>query len=135
MAVAVTRFWLIPNADTFRPRIVSELSRLSGQRVVIEPWHIDNPASAPASAPASVVQPVYFSWDAAPLAVAAGWQPGAAAGSRLQAALVCPMRDFALALKMAAQALGRLAWGIAGLGEFLIAGRGRVQPCMESNPP
>ena len=35
VAVAVTRFWLIPNADTFRPRIVSELSRLSGQRVVI----------------------------------------------------------------------------------------------------
>ncbi len=34
-AVAVTRFWLIPNADSFRPRIVQELSRLSGQRVVI----------------------------------------------------------------------------------------------------
>ena len=34
-AVAATRFWLIPNADTFRPRIVNELSRLSGQRVVI----------------------------------------------------------------------------------------------------
>ena len=34
-AVAVTRFWLIPNADSFRPRLVSELSRLSGQRVVI----------------------------------------------------------------------------------------------------
>ena len=34
-AVAATRFWLIPNADSFRPRIVSELSKLSGQRVVI----------------------------------------------------------------------------------------------------
>ncbi len=34
-AVAATRFWLIPNADSFRPRMVSELSRLSGQRVVI----------------------------------------------------------------------------------------------------
>ncbi len=34
-AVALTRFWLIPNADSFRPRLVSELSRLSGQRVVI----------------------------------------------------------------------------------------------------
>jgi len=32
---AVTRFWLIPNADSFRPRVVAELSRLSGQRVVI----------------------------------------------------------------------------------------------------
>ena len=35
VAVAATRFWLIPNADSFRPRLVSELSRLSGQRVVI----------------------------------------------------------------------------------------------------
>ena len=34
-AAAATRFWLIPNADSFRPRLVSELSRLSGQRVVI----------------------------------------------------------------------------------------------------
>ena len=34
-AVAVARFWLIPNADSFRPRVVSELSRLTGQRVVI----------------------------------------------------------------------------------------------------
>ena len=34
-AVAVTRFWLVPNADSFRPRIVEELTRLSGQRVVI----------------------------------------------------------------------------------------------------
>ncbi len=34
-AVAVTRFWLVPNADSFRPRVVEELTRLSGQRVVI----------------------------------------------------------------------------------------------------
>ncbi len=34
-AVAVARFWLIPNADSFRPRVVSELSRLTGQRVAI----------------------------------------------------------------------------------------------------
>ncbi len=34
-AVAAARFWLIPNADSFRPRVVSELSRLTGQRVVI----------------------------------------------------------------------------------------------------
>jgi uncharacterized protein YhdP len=34
-AVAATRFWLIPNADSFRPRIVQELSRVTGQRVVI----------------------------------------------------------------------------------------------------
>ena len=34
-AVAAARFWLIPSADSFRPRVVSELSRLTGQRVVI----------------------------------------------------------------------------------------------------
>ncbi len=31
----MARFWLIPNADSFRPRVVSELSRLTGQRVAI----------------------------------------------------------------------------------------------------
>ncbi len=35
-AVAAARFWLVPNADSFRPRVVSELSRLTGQRVVID---------------------------------------------------------------------------------------------------
>lgn len=35
-AVAAARFWLVPNADSFRPRLVSELSRLTGQRVVID---------------------------------------------------------------------------------------------------
>ena len=35
-AVAAARFWLIPNADSFRPRVVSELSRITGQRVVID---------------------------------------------------------------------------------------------------
>lgn len=33
--VAATRFWLVPNADSFRPRVVQELSRVTGQRVVI----------------------------------------------------------------------------------------------------
>ncbi|MBL8309182.1 MAG: hypothetical protein JNL19_02055 [Burkholderiales bacterium] len=34
--IALARFWLIPNADDFRPRVVQELSRLTGQRVVID---------------------------------------------------------------------------------------------------
>jgi uncharacterized protein YhdP len=34
-AIGVTRFWLVPNADQFRPRVVEELSRLTGQRVAI----------------------------------------------------------------------------------------------------
>ena len=77
-----------------------------------------------------------------PRTVGAPIYAGAPAGSRMQVAVVYPLRDVGLALKsaaralkMAAQALGRLVCGIAGLGEFLTAGRGRVQPWMESNPP
>ncbi len=33
--VAATRFWIVPNADSFRPRVVQELTRITGQRVVI----------------------------------------------------------------------------------------------------
>ncbi len=94
-----------------------------GQRVVIEPWS------------ASANEAVYFAWDAAPAVPLLTLQRQARSGSRMQAAVLCPLRDFGLALKMAAQALGRLVWGIAGLSEFLVAGRGRVQPCMEGNQP
>jgi uncharacterized protein YhdP len=34
-SIAVTRFWLIPNADDFRPRVVEALSKLTKQRVAI----------------------------------------------------------------------------------------------------
>jgi Protein of unknown function (DUF2917) len=101
------------------------LTLQAGQRVVIEPCSDSNSAN----------EAVYFSWDPALATVDVPPQPYAVAGSRMQVAVVRPLRDFALALKMAAQALGRLVWGIAGLSEFLIAGRGRVQPCMESNAP
>ena len=94
-----------------------------GQRVVIEPWS------------ASANEAVYFSWDAATAAAPLQSPLYAQAGSRMQVAVLYPLRDFGLALTMAAQALGRLVWGIAGLSEFLTAGRGRVLPCMESNPP
>lgn len=94
-----------------------------GQRVVIEPWS------------ASANEAVYFAWDAAPAVPLLTLQRQAQSGSRMQAAVLCPLRDFGLALKMAAQALGRLVSGIAGLGEFLVAGRGRVQTCMEGNQP
>ena len=113
----------------------------AGQRVVIEPW------GSSASGASRANEAVYFSWDpaldssAVPLQ-GRGHRP-AQAGSRLQVAVVYPLRDVGLALKMAAHASGRLAWGIAGLvaalfagtGEFLTAGRGRLQRCMESNPP
>ena len=101
------------------------LALRAGQRVVIEPWS------------AMARESVCFSWDPAPVAATlpVALQQRGVAGSRLQAAVVCPLRDLGLALKMAAQALGRLVWGIAGLSEFLVAGRGRVQTCMEGNPP
>ena len=98
----------------------------AGQRVVIEPW---------SSSASSANEAVYFSWDAAPAAAPVRLQDGAQAGSRMQVAVLYPLRDFGLALRMAAQALGRLIWGVAGLSEYLTAGRGRVLPCMESNPP
>ena len=104
------------------------LTLQAGQRVVIEPWR------------ASANEAVYFSWDPATAAPTLTRQQDARprpaqAGSRMQTAVLCPLRDLGLALRLAAQALGRLVWGIAGLSEFLAAGRGRVQPCMESNPP
>ena len=34
-AIALTRFWLVPNVDSFRPRLVEELTRITRQRVVI----------------------------------------------------------------------------------------------------
>ncbi len=34
-AIALTRFWLVPNADGLRPHVVERLSRLSGQRVAL----------------------------------------------------------------------------------------------------
>ncbi len=33
--VAATRFWVVPNADEFRPRVIEALSRLTKQRVAI----------------------------------------------------------------------------------------------------
>ncbi len=34
-AIALTRFWLVPNADGFRPRLIESLSTLTGQRVAL----------------------------------------------------------------------------------------------------
>jgi Protein of unknown function (DUF2917) len=119
-----------------------------GRRVVIEPWRThtasdfrdssDSSKSGEATATREA-DAVYFSWDPAPAALPLQMDAALQGGSRLQCAVVYPLRDFGLALALAARALGRLAWGVAGLfgsvGELLTAGRGRVQPCMESNPP
>lgn len=111
----------------------------AGRRVVMEPWRSSGAGAASGSAAANGSDAVYFSWDPVP-ALLPQQTPGAEPdASRWQLAVVCPLRDLGLALVQAARALGRLAWGVASLladvGEALTAGRGRVQPCMESNPP
>lgn len=63
--------------------------------------------------------PVYFEWT--PLAA-----PLYRRAERCRAALVRPLRDLAQALRMAGGALRQLLWGLAGYGEYLTAGRGRV---------
>ena len=109
------------------------LTVLAGQRVVIEPWRAKSPTAANDS------DAVYFSWDPAPAAVPHRTRAAMREGSRWHPAVICPLRDLGRALVLATQALGRLTWGVAGLlgsaGNALTAGRGRVQPCMESNPP
>lgn len=116
-----------------------------GQRVVIEPHTAHSSArssasanaggSAGANAKSSANEAVYFSWDPALAAAPLHMHAALHDASRFQLAVVCPLRDLGLALKLAGQALGRGVWGVAGLSEFLVAGRGRVQPCLESNPP
>ena len=91
----------------------------AGQRVVIESWN------------ACANETAYFSWDP----TVSAKQMDQQADSRWQLGVAYPLRDFGVALVMAAHALGRLAWGIAGYGEFLVAGRGRVMQRLESNPP
>jgi Protein of unknown function (DUF2917) len=114
-----------------------QLTVPAGQGVVIEPWGRATPDSA------------FFSWDPLPAVQlesapasagstvhsAAHSAVHSAARSRLQVAVGEPLRELGLALWLVAQALGHLARGVAGLGEFLVAGRGRVLPRMESNPP
>lgn len=87
-----------------------------GQHLVFEPWA------------AASETPVYFEW--APVCSAV-----AASDSRWQMAVVRPLHDLGQALLMAGSALARLAMGLAGYGEYLIAGRGRVMPKLEANQP
>ena len=72
--------------------------------------------------------PVYFDW--IPQAAA-----DAVATSRWQQTIVQPLHDLGLALRMAGGALGRLVKGLAGYGEYVVAGRGRVMPKLEANQP
>jgi len=80
-----------------------ELPLQAGERLVIEAW--DNKA------------PAYFSWDPAPVQqTARALNP---------AGLVQPASDLRLALVLGADALGRLAGGVARLAWQAVSGRGR----------
>ncbi len=107
-----------------------QLRLRAGQGVVIEPW------SSPALQQ-TAQDGAFFSWELAPADCPASALIAAPAStrSRMQTALGDPLRELGLALWLVAQALGHLAEGVAGLSEFLVAGRGRVLPRLESNPP
>lgn len=108
-----------------------ELSVPAGRGVVIEPW-----GKSPAGVP-SDDEAVFFAWDSVAALHSAHLQEGAqtAPRPRLQTAVGDPLRELGQALWQVAKALGHLVVGVAGLSEFLVAGRGRVLPCMESNAP
>ena len=86
----------------------------AGQGVVIESW----PAGGAANS-TLVWEPVVES------ALAARWQQAVAE----------PVRDLGRGFSLVGRAFGRLLMGLGGYAEFLVAGRGKVQACMESNRP
>ncbi|MCW5654215.1 DUF2917 domain-containing protein [Hydrogenophaga sp.] len=89
----------------------------AGARLVMEPWQ------------PGVVEPVRFEWCTEPEA------RQATAPSRFRREVVHPSHELAVALGQAAWALARLARGLLGYTEYLVAGRGRVLTRFESNPP
>lgn len=72
--------------------------------------------------------PVCFEWASISLARIEG-------SSRWSQEVKQPCRDMTLGLAMAGSALVRLVIGLAGYGEYLVAGRGRVMSELEANPP
>jgi hypothetical protein len=99
----------------------------AGQRVVLESWG----AAANASATSAANAPAWFVWQTQP----AQLPLGAHSGSRWQLTVAQPARELGHALWQTVQAFGRLIWGVAGYSEFMVAGRGRVMPVLESNQP
>ena len=97
-------------------RAGQQLAVGAGQHLVFEPYD------------AASQTPVYFEWAPAPESVA----PRA---SRWQAAVIRPLHDLGQAVLMAGRALGQLVLGLAGYGEYLVAGRGRVMPKLGANQP
>ena len=91
------------------------LALQAGQRLVVETWSLDGQG-----------QPGYFSWEPQTEAIWDGRHEAASAGAQWRGGVVQPGRELALALRSAATAAGRLAMGLVGLGDTLVAGRGRT---------
>ena len=89
-----------------------QLAVRAGQHLVFEPYG------------AAGAAPVYFEWTALPESLA----PRAL---HWQATVTRPLRDLGQAVLMAGRALAQLVLGLAGYGEYLVAGRGRVMPKLE----
>ena len=89
------------------------------------------PSSTPGCTSPSGCVPAYFEWE--PTSVEQGRTVGNA--SRWQMAVVQPARDMGAALLLVMGAARRLASGLLGYSEFVVAGRGRVLPGLESNQP
>lgn len=90
------------------------LTLAAGQRVVLESWPVAGVATS---------QLV--------------WEPVAQSQSsrRWQQSVVQPVHELGRGLLVTARALVHLVAGLAGYAEFLVAGRGKVQSCWESNAP
>ena len=99
-----------------------EITLPAGKRLVMQ--------AGSESGDAPSCSPVYFSWTAQ-----STWPPAPDTNTRWQAAVVQPLRELRQALGVALRALGRLLAGVTAYAEYLVAGRGRVLPPLESNPP
>ena len=96
----------------------------AGVSLVMEVW----PATS-----ADAAQPVLFDWHE-------GAGAGAAVPTRFQREVVQPAADAMQSARQAASALGQAGWalaraaaGLAGYGDYLLAGRGRVLSPLESS--
>ncbi len=96
----------------------------AGASLVMEAWP---------TTPADAAQPALFDWHE-------GAGAGAAVPTRFQREVVQPAADALQSARQAASALGRAGWalaraaaGLAGYGDYLLAGRGRVLSPLESS--
>lgn len=105
-------------------RAGEQIALQPGQRAVVEPWFI--------GAVDLVSPPAYFSWDPVLTLHGAGTSGSRSgdANAEWQGGVVRPSRELAVALGLAAGALGRLVQGLGHWAGTLVGGRGvRNGPC------